>query len=163
MLSLKYFDKFNNLQFLLGTAMILAIYGQGLSWVINRFFNPELLRNIFFDEMSLVEKFIAVVIIAPLFETFFFQFLIIESGFYLAKKLNIPNRELYAIGISSILFGLSHHYNIYYVINFFFAGVFLAVVYIVSKERKSLNAFFSVFFVHAFTNFSGFVYEYLTS
>ena len=159
----KVFDKFNNLQFLLGSAIIVAIYGLGSSWIINRFFNPELLSNTFFDEMSLAGKFFLVAIIGPLFETFFFQFLIIESVFYMAIKFNIPYRELYAIVISSILFGLSHNYNTYYVINSFIAGVLLAVVYIVVKERKFLSAFVSVFFIHAFTNIAGFIFEYLTS
>lgn len=158
-----FFDRYTNLQFLLGAAMFLAVYSLAISIVINTFFNPDILTNPYVDDIGSGEFFFWVVLAGPLVETFFIQYLIIEVIFYLSSKLNIPNRTFIAVTVSSVLFGLSHSFGFFYAIISFIAGVLLALIYIVAKERKGLNSFFAVFFVHAFNNLICLFYEYLTS
>ena len=89
-------------------------------------------------------KFIAVVLIAPIYETFLFQYLIITT---LLGKINTK----WVIFISSFFFGLSHFYNFFYILNAFFVGIVLAFAY-VNWNGKKQSPFLVVFLIHSLHN-----------
>ncbi len=88
--------------------------------------------------------FIAVVLIAPICETFLFQHIIIKA---LLGKIN----TVWVIFISSFFFGLSHFYNFFYVLNTFFVGTVLAFAY-VNWNGKKQSPFLVVFLIHSLHN-----------
>ena len=106
--------------------------------------NPIILKNDI-EFSSLREKIFLVVLFAPLIETLFFQFFIIE----LISAL-LPKRIFFACLISSAVFSLNHLFSILYVILTFFAGFILAIAFF--SSRKGWRGFMLVFCIHAFYN-----------
>lgn len=94
-----------------------------------------------------------VILFAPLFETFIYQFSIIELAHTYIKKYYT---NYIAIFISATLFAFSHLYNIHYFIYSFLIGVNFALIYIVAKKRKDVNPVLLLFSVHSITNSIGF-------
>lgn len=92
------------------------------------FFNNSLNDNVN-EFASTKEEFIAVVIIAPVFETLLFQYSLIEL---FIKKTN----KLYACLISSLIFALFHLYNLYYFLFAIFTGLIFAYLYITCRKRN---------------------------
>lgn len=103
---------------------------------------------------AIVEAFIKGVIFAPFFETIIFQSFI----YWLTNKLikTEHTRNLIFLIISSIAFGLSHFYSIYYIIYTTVIGIILACFYIISKKRKE-SAIKNVIIIHASFNFILFI------
>lgn len=104
------------------------------------------------------KEFLFAVLLAPIYETFLVQALIVGGGcsFFEYANQNIRqygfrNYTWPLIFISAIVFGLSHTYNIWYILVTFLAGIVLAFAYHVARRRK-LGAYIIVTLVHAFHN-----------
>lgn len=97
------------------------------------------------------ETFIFAIIIAPLFETLFFQFLIIYQTFESYKG---RFQKQIAILISSLAFGLSHFYNFYYFLFAIVGGYLLAFNFCYFKGKTNyFSAIFYILIIHALSNF----------
>lgn len=85
---------------------------------------------------------------APVYETFIFQFGIIEilSSFNLFKA----KKWLVAV-ISAFIFGILHYSSISYMFFAFIAGLLFAYAYFTYKE-KSHSAFWIVYWIHCIRN-----------
>jgi membrane protease YdiL (CAAX protease family) len=115
----------------------LILFGISLNFVSSIFFSS--VSHFFFDEVAsegiekkfgtIADQVLWILIIAPLFETLFFQYFIIEN---LNKKFS----AYVSCFISALLFGLSHTYNIFYFAFAFFSGIIFAVIYFVSSINK---------------------------
>jgi len=97
------------------------------------------------------------VVFAPLFETFLYQFLIIEVLLFIRKWIHIP--LLVPIAVSAIALGLAHDYNVYYIFSASLIGILYALFYLIAKYNVSMNAFISVAIVHDSTNLVGFIID----
>lgn len=98
-----------------------------------------------FSGNSNVTKFIAVCLIAPLFETYIFQYGIIK--WLSSTKM----KNWFIVFISSLLFGLSHFYSLQYVVNTFFIGIVLALSFMWWINKK-IDAFWVTAIIHALHN-----------
>lgn len=115
----------------------------------------------FLQNLSLVNIFILSVIIAPIVETFIFQFFLIEFFQFTLNKTKYIKHV--SILVAGILFGLTHNYNIYYVLVMIVIGVYFAWVYwFISKWKGISSAFWSVTLIHAISNLIGFIVDELT-
>lgn len=94
-------------------------------------------------------------VLAPIIETFIFQFSIIRIA-----KTTFGLSSFKAIILSSILFGLSHYYNIYYVFFAFLVGIVLSYAFIV-RDFEGGKGFFMVLLLHALRNLVSLVVLYL--
>jgi len=125
------------------------IYNLSISYIIN-YFDSSLTETLEFSDFSLNEIFFLTVIIAPLFETLIFQFLIIELLYFFKVKNNS------IIIISTVLFAISHNYNIVYILAIIFPGLMYATYYLYLKINKK-NGFILIFSLHAFSNLISFI------
>jgi len=100
---------------------------------------------------SILGIFIISVIIAPLLETFIFQFLVIE----LLHTFKLDNTTI--IFISAALFALSHYYNLIYILIIFLPGLIYATYYLYLKHNNK-NGFLPVFFLHSLSNLIPFIF-----
>jgi lipoprotein signal peptidase len=91
------------------------------------------------------------VIIAPLLETFVFQYLIIE----ILYKLKINDEII--IWVSALAFSLSHYYNFIYILAILFPGFLFSSFYLYLKKSKYKSPFLAVILLHAISNFIVFV------
>lgn len=98
-----------------------------------------------------ISFFIIALLISPLLETMVFQFAITMGVFYLVEYLKKPSFTIPVI-VSALAFGLSHYYNLTYVIIGFFVGIALASAYVLLLKRKE-NAFIIVTLIHSLLNF----------
>jgi membrane protease YdiL (CAAX protease family) len=106
--------------------------------------------------ISFVEKFITNVLIAPLLETLIYQTLIIA----LSKKLR--NNNLFAVLISSFLFGISHYTSIETVLRTFIMGFILSLYYTVLRAKK-INGYYPITLIHSFWNLFSLILLFFTS
>lgn len=118
---------------------------QFLSSVIANYFNPEL-TSTGLRFSSLIEEFIIVVIVAPILETIIFQYLIIET------LLNLKLATLPCVIISALLFGVSHWYNLAYVIVLTIVGFIFAYYYVALRHQSYYNKLTLVILLHALSN-----------
>ncbi len=103
-----------------------------------------------------LEAFILAVIIAPIFETFFFQNWVINS------VLNkFPKAFLIATLTSSLLFGLSHWYSIEYILITFISGFLYGTLYLVAFKKISYP-FLPVAIAHSIFNFIGLCIDFFS-
>ena len=111
-------------------------------------YDPKALDIPFLEGLSLAEIFTITVIIAPLIETFIFQYLIIEFLFRFKKiKLNI------IILVSALAFGLAHNYNFFYVLVICISGFIYASYYLYLKIKNIKFPFLYISSLHALWNF----------
>ena len=122
--SIKYILVFTSICFFvsIGSSFLIILIDQILAF--NFDFSAKPLKD-----SSLAAKFVAGSFVAPLVETFLFQYLPIEI---LKKKLS----RGYLLIFSSALFGLSHFYSIPYMLKTFFIGLVLAASYIFWIQQK---------------------------
>jgi membrane protease YdiL (CAAX protease family) len=107
------------------------------------------LTNPLFENESLIYIFIIVVIFGPLLETILFQYFIIEFLLFFDK---LKKNRIITLIISSLIFGLSHSFNVYY---FFFGlilGILLSLCYLLAKTRKDIHPFLFTLFIHSSYN-----------
>ncbi|WP_276358920.1 CPBP family intramembrane glutamic endopeptidase [Daejeonella sp. H1SJ63] len=112
--------------------------------------DPKMLN---FD--SVLEEFIVVVVVAPVFETVVFQYFMITLMLFLAQRFFKRDLAAFAIILPAICFGFSHTYNNLYVLNTFLAALMINYFYILVKSRNQ-NAFILTVILHALYNFSVF-------
>lgn len=93
-------------------------------------------------------KFVVVVLLAPLLETFVFQ----SVPFFVFRWFTKGQLNFWlCLFVSASAFGLSHSYNVYYFLAGFLVGaVFIHLYYLANLRRQS--AFALVFAVHALNN-----------
>lgn len=87
-------------------------------------------------------------LLAPIFETFVFQYIPIE----LLDKIKIKkNKDFFVLIISSLFFSLTHTYSLIYVLYTFVMGIFLSYTYILYK-KKNFHPFWIVVIIHSLRN-----------
>ena len=104
------------------------------------------------------EKFAIAILVAPLIETFLFQYLIIEG---IVAIFKIKHFSFAPIFISSILFGLSHCYNLMLFVQPSMNGSNIATCYCNFIPRKK-TGFKSTVFLHSLFNLIVFITDYLS-
>ena len=115
-------------------------------------YDPKITEIPFLEEFSLAEIFTITVIIAPLVETFIFQYLIIEFLLRFKKiKVNI------IIFVSALAFGLVHDYNFIYVLVMCITGFIYASYYLYLKIKEVKFPFLYICSLHALSNFLVFI------
>ena len=75
-------------------------------------------------------------VFVPLFETFLFQYMIIEIVSWITKKTSGKEYIIFAGIVSAIIFSLSHDYSPAYMIVTLFSGLYLSFVYIYFRIRN---------------------------
>lgn len=75
-------------------------------------------------------------VFVPLFETFLFQYMIIEIVSWITKKTSGKEYIIFAGIVSAIIFSLSHDYSPAYMIVMLFSGLYLSFVYIYFRIRN---------------------------
>ena len=111
----------------------------------------------FNDTDGLIRIFITGSFFGPLLETAIFQYLPI----YIYNKYAIRktfHRKCILIGISAILFGFTHDYNILTIIDASIAGIIFALIYLYFKERNK-SGFFFTFLIHFLYNTYAFIID----
>jgi membrane protease YdiL (CAAX protease family) len=104
-------------------------------------------------------SFIFIVLIVPVFETLIFQWLIIYQTYESYRR---ENKRQLAILISSILFGLSHSYSVYYILVTTTAGVLLATSFCYFREKTNwLSGIIYVIIIHSLSNLLVFITKIL--
>ena len=114
-----------------------------------------------FENESLADVFVMSVFFAPLIETLVFQLLVIELTLLIFRIFRLNYGFCFSIVLSSILFGLTHSYNIYYIGYTMFSGAVLAFFYLIARNRKDMNGYLVVTIVHAVSNFFAFILNYV--
>lgn len=98
------------------------------------------------EKVPLALWFVGMVIIAPLFETLVFQFLILELLIRLKVSPSI------SIVISLLIFSLFHNYNTTYIIYIICAGWVLPYYYMALRQQGKYNKILFVSLLHAASN-----------
>ena len=103
---------------------------------------------------NLFEKFIIIVVIAPLIETLIFNY-------FLQKVLSkFIKNTFYLIFISSLIFAFAHCHSIIYIFFGFFGGLILNLFYFLNKKDRSIKyAFWMTFLLHALVNLTSFIFS----
>lgn len=99
---------------------------------------------------SLLEDFIIVVIVGPVIETLIFQYFIIET------LLNSKVAPWICVVVSALLFGISHYYNLAYVLVTTIVGFIFAYYYMALRHQYYLNKLVLVTLLHALSNLFAF-------
>ncbi len=97
-------------------------------------------------------------VVLPLWETFIFQFLIINFTKSLLKRFKTST--FFAITLSALLFGFAHNYTFEYFIYGTFMGVVFASIYYFSQFIRKENGFLILFLLHASYNTLATLIEY---
>ena len=117
-------------------------------------YDPKALDIPFIENFSSAKLFTITVIIAPLIETFIFQYLIIEFLFRFKKiKINI------IILVSALAFGFAHNYNFFYVLIICISGFIYASYYLYLKIKGIKFPFLYICSLHALSNFLVFILD----
>tara|TARA_R110002126_G_scaffold254831_2_gene397932 strand:- start:252 stop:707 length:456 start_codon:yes stop_codon:yes gene_type:complete len=120
----------------------------------NHYFPLE--KSIISDK-SLLFKFFIAVVLAPIYETFIFQYIPIKIIGFIKIKKKIYS---YAIAIlaSGLLFGIVHAKNPIYAIFGFIVGCIFAYMFILFSIRKDFNPFLAVVILHGTVNLFGLLF-----
>jgi hypothetical protein len=102
------------------------------------------------EKESIKIRFFVGCVMAPLLETFLFQYL----PFGIFKALKIKNIFILIV-LPALLFGLSHWYSPMYVVATFITGLIFNFLYIYCKKNQ-LKAFWIVALLHFLCNFLAF-------
>lgn len=104
------------------------------------------------ESQTVLEIFFTVVILAPLIETFLFNYTTQKFiEFFTSHKIKV-------ILFSSIVFSIVHCYSFIYMVYSFFAGLILNLFYHYCKSNFNVtNAFWLTFLLHLAHNLTGFI------
>ncbi len=104
-------------------------------------------------EKPLRSLFFRAIIVAPIFETFIYQWLLLIYPLKSFQKLT-NKKILVGVFISAFLFGIVHFYSWNYILYAFFVGLYLNYIAILSVflRKKKINIFISVLLIHLFIN-----------
>lgn len=137
----------------LGQLALVLILSMAISLV-----DDSLTEISFLEDLSLINIFLVSVLIAPIIETAIFQFAVIEVMAFTLDRMKYA--RLISVLISGLLFGFSHSYNVYYVLIMIVIGIFFGWTYTLITAWKSKKiGFWSVTFIHALNNLTGFVLD----
>ena len=131
---------------------IIILNGYFFNYINDNFFHYENNEENGLTNLSLPIKYVIIVVIAPLIETFIFQ--MIPS--IVLNMLKIESKYLLII-IPSLLFSLGHIYNPIYMCMTFIGGVFLNIYYYESKKYNH-HYFFLTALIHSFYNLYGMLF-----
>ncbi|WP_158851209.1 CPBP family intramembrane glutamic endopeptidase [Algibacter sp. L1A34] len=144
------FKKFNVLIQLLIFTFILLFIGEILELVFGIFFGNNNFSKLDFSDSSIEYVLFETVILSPLIETFFIQFLLLEFLRVLFNGLSI--NYFLAVLISGFIFGVLHHYNIPYMIALTILGWMFGYIYVFYKKNKKIHPILAVLITHSLYN-----------
>lgn len=101
--------------------------------VIGNFIQENAYQIDALEGKSLILVFFLLVVVAPVVETFIFQYGIIELCLLVRSKYN----KQIALFVSALLFGLSHSYNIIYIVFATIMGAALAFYYLCFRKYEN--------------------------
>ncbi|CAA9198941.1 CPBP family intramembrane glutamic endopeptidase [Flavobacterium collinsii] len=111
--------------------------------VLAEFLGSDLGKG-FNENYTINEKLVLFVIVAPLLETFLFQYAVIE----ICKSRKIALR--YCCLLSALIFASNHLYNVFYFLFAFAAGMMLAGLYVTGRSVR--NSFLITLITHTIYN-----------
>lgn len=117
---------------------------------ISQFYFEKSMKEGFSNFNSAREAFFVGVLFAPFLETLIFQAAIIET----AKKRISP---FFSCGLSALIFGSIHFYNIFYFLYAVAAGFLFAYLYYIGSLSK--RGFILTFIAHILCNLLAFVFS----
>lgn len=159
LLQFERFKKFNVVIQLLIFTVILLLIGEVLEWVFEVILGNNNFSKIDFGDSSIEYIFFETVILAPLIETFFIQFLLIEFLRVLFNGLSI--NYLLAVLISGLVFGVIHHYNTAYMISLTILGWVFGYIYVFYKKNRKIYPFLAVLITHMLYNLTIVLKDYI--
>ncbi len=153
----------NKYQFVFAVLIVSILFNTFLSLMIFLIGDVSLgNENEVIKNINFTGKFILAVIIAPILETFFFQYLLVEVPLTYLKK-NKFKKVIYLLVsvISALVFASTHPFGIWYLIYAFTMGIFFAWVTILSVFERSvpISILYTVFIPHAFINLIAVLFE----
>ncbi len=126
--------------------------------LISLIFNIDSTNN----TVSVIEKsgskiviFLITVVWGPIFETVVFQYLLINM--VKAFTSDTKYQAAFSVLIPSVIFGLTHYYNIYYFIFAIFIGIIYSSTYYISQFLRKENGFIIVLLLHSLNNLLAFL------
>lgn len=149
-ITFKELKNIKNYKIVLIVVIITCLYSMILTRVLAALgINPYQNKN----NYGIVTDIIAAIIVAPVIETFVFQYcphLILRKINLIKKQQNF--RIVYLI-ISTILFCLSHYYSIAYILAMIFPGLILAYFFnFFYLQMNYKNAIYFTVLIHLLTN-----------
>lgn len=148
-------DKLNKLRLFLFSFLFLLFITFLLSYIGNMIGGDETFVNDLVQDKGLITGFVSIVLIAPILETFLFQFIVIE----LCYLIKIRSIKYVAISLSALLFALIHFYNLIYFIAALVIGVGFAFCYTVFRKYGVKFAFWGIVLIHALINLVSFLLD----
>lgn len=145
---LKAIKKEENLKYFIGFFILDFSIGL-LTSSVATYFDPNATKNPIEDEAVLV-VFIVSILIGPIIETLLSQILIIEV------LLRAKVKPILCIGVSALVFGISHNYNVFYIIAMVISGFIYALYYYKLRDQGKLNGLLLVFVLHSLNNLLAF-------
>lgn len=110
------------------------------------------------NDYSNVLIFFLGVLLAPIIETFLFQYLPTKLFLLVKRKWNI--NKVILILFSGILFGMAHDYNLITIIDGIISGIIFILIFLKFNEEKTqLSGFWATFLIHALYNFYAFLID----
>lgn len=130
--------------------LVATLYIVSISLIIN--FQNQTILDVF-DDFSQTQLIVISLIVAPFFETLFFQLIIIE----ILRSYNL--HRMLIVFLSAFLFALAHYYNLTYIVATFFIGLLLSYYYLSMRIYKEKYVFLRVFLLHSCLNLFAFLTE----
>lgn len=147
------FKVINIFKFFIYMFLIHIISTHVIVYVIEMNKLDRLLDVKYFDDLNLLSSFFIASFFGPLIETLLFQLVIYKIiMFFSFKNYNY----IIFIVSSSILFGLSHSYNLLTIISGIYSGLILALIFI-GFSIKTKYAFFITLLFHSCYNIYAFI------
>lgn len=134
----------------LSTIALIISKGMLLS-LIGLFYNGNPIQQLeYFQDTTPMTLFVKTVLLVPFIETLVYQALLISIINALAERQWI---KYVSTGLSAIVFGLSHGYDIIYILSSTYAGLFLAIIFNYSGSLiRNRHPFLTVWYIHALHN-----------
>lgn len=154
---MKYFSSWSIFKTIAFICIFKAFLSSAISLIAQYFLPKSSFNNASLEGFESYELFLIVVVLAPLIETFLFQYLVIELILWAFSYLKIEYGEIVALIISTILFCITHNFSYFYLFNSFISGFIYSITYIIAKNKKDMNPFWTVFIIHSFSNLTTFV------
>jgi uncharacterized protein len=143
----------NRILLFLGCLSIAITNGYFFNYINNKYFQYSSKKNGLSDIPVLI-KFAIIIILAPFFETFFFNYLPI----YILKRITpIKSKKYLLVLLPSIFFACFHFYNPLYPFMALFGGLIMNY-YFLKLDDKTNKAFWSVAILHASYNLYGYLF-----
>ncbi|PUV22173.1 MULTISPECIES: CPBP family intramembrane glutamic endopeptidase [Sphingobacterium] len=145
--------KHRNLYFFLVFFLIEEMTNWGAYYLFDHF-SPGFADIEEYHKQGLTFTFVLLVIVAPILETFFAQFFILE----VLRKLKVS--ASISVVIAAIVFGLFHYYNIWYILATIISGFVFAYYYMALRPQGKWNKILLLIALHAMANIVAFFSTY---